>query len=197
MQLLLGVGAIVAFFWLLVVASTWFLVLWRQGLRSAFGQEKIVVGPFENAVLYSRGVFVQVLTPGVHWFRRKDCQVFRVEMRAEAVGGQVLVHAQAGTPIHVVWSARVQAESPKLVIESTNSQGADVFHRLQSSVKAVCAMLSSHAILSEQVGVEQSVVEKASKLLGEIGYTCLAFEVVSAQMVADVGEPEEIEFVRH
>lgn len=197
MESLLVIGAVTASAWLLCVVWKWFLALWRKGIRAAFGKQKIVVGPFENAALYLRGVFVEVLLPGVHWIPREDCQVYRVEMRAEVVGGQVLVHPLVGPPIHVVWSARVQATSPQLVIESTNSQGAEVFHRVQSSVKTVCTMLSSHAILTELVAMETGVVEKASDLLGEIGYTCLAFEVVSAQMVADVGEPEEIEFVRH
>ncbi len=194
---LLVIGAVTASAMLLCAAGKWLLVLWRKGVRAVFAKEKIVVGPFENAALYSRGVFAQVLLPGVHWIPREDCQVYRVEMRAEVVGGQVLVHPLVGAPVHVFWSARIQAMSPQLVIESTNSQGAEVFHRMQSSVKAVCATLSSRTILTELGGMEPGVVEKASDLLGEIGYTCLAFEVVSAQMVADVGEPKEIEFVRH
>src|SRR5262249_12016101 len=123
---------------LIVGAWAWIVLLLKRGPRAFFGYEQVIVHPFESVVLYKRGVFNRILSPGIHWIWWKNAHhLIRIDMRPavfQIVQGLVTSDQLLA---NLRCMARIQVRDPKAVVEGTQNYRDEVSGQLQSVVKGI------------------------------------------------------------
>jgi regulator of protease activity HflC (stomatin/prohibitin superfamily) len=184
-----------AFVGILVIAVVvgvwaWMLALFKKGPRALLGYDKVIVHPFENIVLYRRGVFDRILSPGVHWIWPKNGNLIRIDMRPAVLQiAQGLVTSDQ-LLANMRCMARIQVKDPKAVIEGTQNYRDEVCARLQSMVRAMGKQRTFKDLHLNQDEFNSTAQKLATQAIHDIGCACTGFELLEAQSAGALTELE-------
>lgn len=180
------IGILIIF--LLVGAWAWMLVLFKKGPRALLGHEQVVVHPFENIVLYRRGVFDRILSPGVYWIWPKNRNLIRIDMRPTVLQiAQGLVTSDQ-LLANLRCMARIQVKDPKALIEGTQNYRDEVCARLQSVVREMGKQRTFKDLHLNQDEFNLTAQNLATQTIRDIGCECARFELLEAQSAGALTE---------
>jgi len=190
----LDVAGGVAFVFLVIAlvagAWGWVLVLFKKGPRALLGSEQVVVHPFESVVLYRRGVFDRILSPGIHWISPKNRNLIRIDMRPAVLQiAQGLVTSDQ-LLANLRCMVRIQVTDPKAVIEGTQNYRDEVCARLQSVVRMMGKQRTFKDLHLNQDEFNSTAQKLATQAIRDIGCECAGFELLEAQSAGTLTELE-------
>lgn len=176
---------------LVVGAWTWILVLFKKGPRALLGQQQVVVHHFENIVLYRRGVFDRILSPGIHWIWSKNRTPIRIDMRPAVlhIAQGLVTSDQLLANLRCI--ARIQVKDPKAVIEGTQNYRDEVCARLQSVVREMGKQRTFKNLHLNQDEFNSTAQKLATEAIRDIGCECAGFELLEAQSAGALTELED------
>ena len=171
-------------------AWVWLLVLFKRGPRALFGHEQVVVHPFETVVMYKRGVFDRILSPGTHWIWPKNRQLIRIDMRPAVV--QIVQGLVTSDQLlaNLRCTARIQVTDPRAVVEGTQNYRDEVCARLQSIVKTMGKQRTFKDLHLNQDEFNSTAQKLATQAIRDIGCECTGFELLEAQSAGALTELE-------
>lgn len=168
----------------------------REGPRALVGLEKLVIGAFQNGVLYRNGSFARVLTPGTHWINPKVFRVAIVEMRPEVLQTTQGVTTSDRIRVLLRSSARVQIRDPRAAVESARNHQAELQAQLQSAIRKVAIEWTFRDLHQRQKEFNAAVHETVNAQILHAGAECIDFELLDAESSRELpdDEPREIGF---
>lgn len=184
---------------LIAGAWTWISTLFRKGVMTLLGFDRVCVQQFETVLLYRNGRFEEALMPGRHRIRAGSRQLARIDLRPEVFRFMQGAVSADRFAVNLVYVVRTKIVDPRAAFESTQNYRDEIFIRLQSVAKAVCSRKSRLEIQMDHQSFGNSAQKAASQVLRSIGCECLTFELLqvdSAGLIAEL-ENRRMGFAAH
>ena len=173
---------------LLIGAWVWIVVLFKKGIRGLLGFDGVIVQQFENVLLYKNGSFESALPPGTHWIRIGNRQLVRIDMRSEVFRLTQGAISSDHFGVNLLYVARAQIVDPRASFENTKNYKDEIFVRLQSVVKSVCAQKPRIEIQMNHDDFNTSAQKAANLALRDIGCECMTFELLQAESTGAIAD---------
>jgi regulator of protease activity HflC (stomatin/prohibitin superfamily) len=170
-----GFGAIAFGLW------GWTIVLFKKGPRALLGQEKMVVNAFDNVVVYRKGSFERILSPGAYWLSTKYRKLVSVDTRPEVFQIAQAAITSDRVPVVLRCVVRVQIKDARAAVECGKDYRGEVFAILQSMVKKIGQTWALKDLYVSQVDFSEKARVLAQQELGVIGIECLSFELLQTE----------------
>jgi regulator of protease activity HflC (stomatin/prohibitin superfamily) len=157
------------------------LALFKKGPRALLGQEKIIVNPFDNVVVYRKGSFERVLSPGVYWLSTKNARLVPIDTRPEVLPiAQGAITADR-VPVVLRCLARVQIKDARSAVECGKDYHGEVFAILQSTIKETGQKWNLKDLYLRQNEFSADAQRLAQQSVGAIGIDCFSFELLQTE----------------
>jgi regulator of protease activity HflC (stomatin/prohibitin superfamily) len=166
---------------LVVVALTLGAVAYKLLVR----QETVPEG--FSTLLYRRGRFVRVLTPGAHWMWRQGHTTQQVDMRERSVtvpGQEVLSQEQVGLKVSV--AARFSVTAPELALHRVQNYLEALYLAVQLALREEVARHPLEELVAGRVDLGQRMRERVAEQARAFGLSVVAVEVKDVMLPADL-----------
>ncbi len=138
-------------------------------------------------LLYRRGRFVRVLTPGAHWMWRRGHTTQQVDMRERSVtvpGQEVLSQEQVGLKVSV--AARFAVAAPELALHRVQNYLEALYLAVQLALREEVARHPLEELVAGRVDLGQRMRERVAEQARAFGLSVQAVEVKDVMLPADL-----------
>jgi regulator of protease activity HflC (stomatin/prohibitin superfamily) len=133
---------------------------------------------FERALLYERGRFTRVLTPGQYrmWAATATMRKVDIRPRIATVGGQEVLTAD-GIAIKVSLAARYRVVDPALAVNGTESYELALHTALQLALRSAISAQPLEALLQARSTLGKEITEQTAPIAAASGLELLGADL--------------------
>jgi regulator of protease activity HflC (stomatin/prohibitin superfamily) len=138
----------------------------------------VTIFEYQTGLLYKKGRYVSLLTPGSYWISSVFSTVSAMDMRPEFITmpGQDLLSAD-GVTIKISTAAEFQVVDPNLAVNKTANFRANLYLILQMALREIVGKEKIDALIENRSGIGHKLLEMTQGKVSGMGVKLISADI--------------------